>query len=116
MAAAAPRLAYQVPNRLQDDDSKLNILLNFREIDDFDPVNVVKQVPSLNRLFEARGRLVDLLAKLDGNDELGGILNDIVTNTEQQEELRSLLKPADGESADSADAEGDDTGEDKPDA
>jgi type VI secretion system protein ImpB len=100
LASAAPRLAFQVPNRLQDDGSKMNVLLNFREIDDFGPVNVIKQVPALARLLEARQRLSDLLAKLDGNDELGSILNDVVANTEQQQELKGLLgssePPADG--------------------
>lgn len=99
LAASKPRLAYQVPNRLQDDGSKLNVLLNFREIDDFEPVQVIKQVPSLNRLLEARQRLTDLLAKLDGNDELGSLLNDVVTNTEQQDELRKLLGPSEGDAA-----------------
>lgn len=99
LAASKPRLAYQVPNRLQDDGSKLNVLLNFREIDDFEPVQVIKQVPSLNRLLEARQRLTDLLAKLDGNDELGSLLNDVVANTEQQDELRKLLGPSEGDAA-----------------
>ena len=91
LAASAPRIAYQVPNRLQDDGSKLNVLLNFSEMDDFSPVSVIKRVPSLSRLFEARQRLTDMLAKLEGNDELGSILNDVVASTEQQDELRGLL-------------------------
>ncbi len=100
LASAAPRLAYQVPNKLQDDDSKLNVLLNFREIDDFGPVQVIKQVPALARLLEARQRLSDLLSKLDGNDELGTILNDVVENTEQQQELKGLLGSSDPTPAD----------------
>jgi type VI secretion system protein ImpB len=100
LASAAPRLAYQVPNRLQDDGSKLNVLLNFREIDDFGPVQVIKQVPALARLLEARQRLSDLLSKLDGNDELGTILNDVVENTEQQQELKGLLGSSDPTPAD----------------
>ncbi|GAA0598327.1 type VI secretion system contractile sheath small subunit [Caenispirillum bisanense] len=104
LAAAGPRLAYQVPNRLQEDGSKLNVLLSFQEIDDFEPLQVIKQVPSLNRLLEARQRLSDLLGKLDGNDELGGMLNDIVSSTEQQKELRGLLGGS-GTDADGGDAE-----------
>ncbi len=104
LAAAGPRLAYQVPNRLQEDGSKLNVLLSFGEIDDFEPLQVIKQVPSLNRLLEARQRLSDLLGKLDGNDELGGMLNDVVASTEQQKELRGLLGDS-GTDADGGDAE-----------
>ena len=95
MAATAPRLAFQVDNKLQEDGGKLNILLNMRHMDDFQPVEVLKQVPTLSRLFEARQKLSDLLAKLDGNDELNGLLNDVITSTEQQDELKKLLGPAD---------------------
>lgn len=95
MAAAGPRLAFQVDNKLQEDGGKLNILLNFREMDDFQPVQVLKQVPTLNRLLEARQKLSDLLAKLDGNDELNDLLNDVISNTEQQDELKKLLGPTD---------------------
>lgn len=36
----------------------------------FNPVWIVGQSPELRALYEARGRLTDLLAKLDGNKEL----------------------------------------------
>ena len=78
MAAIGPRLAFQVPNTLQKDGSKLNVVLKFEELDDFDPVRVVKQIPPLAKLFEARSRLTDLLAKLDGNDDLDALLSDVI--------------------------------------
>jgi len=98
LASTKPRLAFQVDNTLQGDGSKLNVLLNFSEIDDFEPVTVLKQVPALAKLFEARQRLNDLLTKLDGNDDLDSLLSDVVGSTEKQEELKALLaKPAEGE-------------------
>ena len=100
MSGCAPRLAFQVPNALQNDGSKLNVLLNFKEIDDFEPVPVIKQIKPLADLFEARQKLSDLLTKLDGNDELDALLSDVIGSTEKQEELRAqLAKPADGEAA-----------------
>lgn len=36
----------------------------------FNPVWIIGQSPELRALYEARGRLTDLLAKLDGNKEL----------------------------------------------
>lgn len=96
LASTKPRLAFQVDNTLQGDGSKLNVLLNFSEVDDFEPVPVLKQVPALAKLFEARQKLSDLLTKLDGNDDLDGLLSDVVGSTEKQEELRALLaKPSD---------------------
>lgn len=96
LEASNARLAFQVGNKLQEEEGgKLNVLLKFSEMDDFSPVPIINQIPALARLLEARRRLSDLLAKLDGNDELNNILNDVVTNTEQQSELKGLL----GESA-----------------
>lgn len=98
MAGSKPRLAFQVPNALQNDGSKLNVLLSFKEIDDFEPVSVIKQIKPLAELFEARQRLSDLLTKLDGNDELDALLADVISSTEKQEELRAqLAKPANGD-------------------
>ncbi|MFN8719213.1 MAG: type VI secretion system contractile sheath small subunit [Rhodospirillales bacterium] len=95
MGGIAPRVAFQVPNVLQNDGSKLNVAATFTEIDDFDPVAVLKQVPVLNNLYDARQRLNDLLTKLDGNDELDKLLADVLGSTEKQDELRALLtKPA----------------------
>jgi type VI secretion system protein ImpB len=89
LASCAPRLALQVDNKLANDDSKLNVELNFRSIDDFDPAEVVKQVEPLRKLFDARQRLMDLLAKLDGNDKLDALLQEIVSNPDNQKALKA---------------------------
>lgn len=90
LASIGPRLAFQVENRLTDDGSKMNLELNFSHMDDFDPVNLVKQIKPLRKLFEARQRLNDLLGKLDGNDELDKMLQDIVANTEGLNEIKAM--------------------------
>lgn len=95
LAAAAPRLAMRVPNKLKPDANEmLNVELNFKSIDDFGPVAVVQQIEPLRKLFEARNRLRDLLTKLDGNDELDAILREVVASTEEQAKLRSELGAA----------------------
>ncbi len=88
MAAVGPRLAFQVDNRLTEEDSKFNVELNFSNMDDFDPVNLVHQVEPLRKLFEARQRLSDLRAKLDGNDDLDRLLQEIVENTDELKEIQ----------------------------
>ena len=45
-------------------------VVTFTKLDDFDPINVLRKVDALNKKFESRTRLSDLLAKLDGNPEL----------------------------------------------
>ena len=95
LASCAPRLALRVDNRLAKDDTKLNVELKFRSIDDFNPAAVVKQIEPLNKLFEARQRLMDLLAKLDGNDKLDALLQEIVDNPDNQKALKaSTAAPA----------------------
>ncbi|MFJ4142853.1 type VI secretion system contractile sheath small subunit [Pseudomonas sp. NPDC089734] len=89
LASIAPRTAIQVDNTLSGDDSKLNVELRFGHIDDFDPINLVKQVTPLRRLLEARQRLRDLLTKLDGNDDLDKLLQEVVANTEGLQQIKS---------------------------
>lgn len=92
LKAAAPRLALRVDNKLAKDGSKLNVELRFANMDDFGPLAVVKQVKPLNALLDARGRLNDLLAKLDGNDELDATLQKIVQDTEGLKQIKAAAE------------------------
>lgn len=97
MASNTPRLAFAVDNKLVDDDSKLQVELRFNEIDDFDPVAVLKQVGPLAKLFEARQRLSDLMTKLDGNDDLDSLLQDVIENSDGQKEIKAEIDAAKGD-------------------
>lgn len=90
-ASIGPRVALQVPNRLKSDDTKMNLELRFRKIDDFRPEAVVQQVEPLRKLFEARQRLNDLISKLDGNDDLDALLQDVATNTENAQKIKEAV-------------------------
>lgn len=93
LASAEPRLAFRVADKMSGEDgSMLNVELNFRNIDDFEPVNVLKQVEPMRKLFEARSKLRDLLAKLDGNDNLDALLKGVIENTEDQDALKKDLE------------------------
>jgi type VI secretion system protein ImpB len=92
LAAASPRVAFRTPNRLQPDaEDMISVELTFERFDDFAPENIVRQVPPLAKLFEARGRLRDLLTKLDGNERLGALLADVVDHTERHDALKAQL-------------------------
>jgi type VI secretion system protein ImpB len=93
LTAAKPRVAFQVDNKLTKDDSKFNVELKFGSLDDFEPVALVNQVDPLRKLLEARQRLTDLLAKLDGNDDLDRLLQEVVANTEGLKEIQSATQP-----------------------
>jgi type VI secretion system protein ImpB len=87
MGKIAPRLDLSVPDTLKG-EGNLKIELNFTEFEHFHPESLVKQIPRLARLLEARQQLRDLLGKLDGNDELDALLGNIVQNTEELKALR----------------------------
>jgi type VI secretion system protein ImpB len=56
-------------------------------------------VEALRKLFEARGRLNDLLAKLDGNDVLDELLQSVLENTDQLKEVQDQVVEARPEEA-----------------
>jgi type VI secretion system protein ImpB len=89
LAGMKPRLAFQVDNTLQDDGTKMNVELRFAGVDDFEPEQVVHQVEPLRKLLEARDRLSALLTKMDGNDRLEQLLQDVVNNTDALKRLCS---------------------------
>src|SRR5882672_11008282 len=75
LARATPRVAIKV-------DTKLAVELNFKSIDDFDPAKIAAQIGPLNQLLEMRKNLNQLLSKMEGNDKLEKLLNDVIGNTE----------------------------------
>lgn len=87
MGGIKPRLAFQVENELQQDGSKINVELRFSHMDDFDPEAVARQIEPLRKLLEARQRLDSLVSKMDGNDKLEELLQEIVGNTETLKRL-----------------------------
>jgi type VI secretion system protein ImpB len=89
LASIGPRSVFRVNNKLANDGSKINVELKFTHMDDFNPTNIVKQVEPLRKLLEARQRLNDLLGKLDGNDKLDELLQDVVANSDGLKELQA---------------------------
>jgi type VI secretion system protein ImpB len=60
------------------DGERMSVSLRFTQMADFQPANLVTQVPALKELLEERKRLRDLQAKLDGNDALSqALLEDV---------------------------------------
>jgi len=112
LKSTAPRLAFRVDNKLGEDDSKLNVELKFQSFEDFEPQNVVKQIKPLAKLLEARQRLTDLLAKLDGNDDLDALLLDIAAKTDDLQQLKKLTDDARAAKEKDSKAPGSDSGTD----
>jgi type VI secretion system protein ImpB len=91
MARMTPGLNIKVDNTLKGDGSQMAVQLGFRSLDDFDPGRIVAQVEPLRRLLETHDKLRDLLTKVDRSDDLEGILERVLKNTEELKKLSSDL-------------------------
>lgn len=97
LAKSTPRLAYKVTNRLTDEGTDLPVELKFNNLDDFEPARVAEQVPALRKLLEVRGKLNELLGKMEGNDKLDQLLGEVLSNTEKAVALANELGISPGE-------------------
>ena len=91
LAGMKPRLAYRVANKLEENDTSMAVELRFNKMEDFEPDQLAQQVEPLRKLVEGRQRLSDLLSKLDGNDRLEELLQDVIQNTGAQRQLSAAL-------------------------
>ncbi|WPB73959.1 type VI secretion system contractile sheath small subunit [Archangium violaceum] len=91
MEAIGPQLRLSVPDKLRDNDSRMAVELRFKSIDSFHPRQLVEQIEPLRKLLEARQRLVDLLAKLDGNDALADLLRSALADRARLQALEAEL-------------------------
>jgi type VI secretion system protein ImpB len=81
MAAIEPGVTFRVENKLGDNQGeKIGVNLRFNSMADFEPAALVKQVPALNKLLEARQQLANLQRYMDGKvaaeDQLRKLLAD----------------------------------------
>ena len=92
LSGMTPRLAFRVDDKLSGKEGQeVGVELRFNRMEDFKPGNVVKQVEPLRKLLDLRDKLADLKSKMDGNDKLEGLLDDIIKNTGSREELAKAL-------------------------
>ena len=106
LASGNARISYSVPNKLKDDNSRLGVELNLKSMDDLEPINILKQVEPLKKLYEARVRLSDLVAKLDGNANLEELLQDALQDTGKLKEIQTLAQKKAEEAEGAKEAEG----------
>jgi type VI secretion system protein ImpB len=87
LAGMKPRLAYQVENTIQDNNTTFGVELKFTRMEDFEPEQIVKQVEPLRELLERRMRLQHLRDKLDSQRNLEPLLQQVIGNTDTMKKL-----------------------------
>lgn len=80
MRRMAPGLSFRVANTMSNDGSEIPVNLTFNSMEDFEPARIVAQVEPLRRLMETRGKLRDLMAKVDSSEALESLLEEILKN------------------------------------
>lgn len=89
-----PSVNIAVQNTLVGDDSEENIRLTFKNIKDFEPEQVARQIPQMKALLAMRSLLRDLKSNLLDNStfrkELQTILRDPALSNELRGEIAAL--------------------------
>lgn len=91
MARMTPGLNLRVEDTLAGDGSETAVALKFEKLDDFEPAQVVKQVPQLQALRDARDKLRDLMSKADASVRLEELLEQVLQSTASLGQLASEL-------------------------
>lgn len=99
MASVKPSVQLKGVSNLMIDDREADgspkklepIDLSFSHINDFKPERIVEMYQPLREMLEARTKLNDLLAKLEGNDGLSDDLRSILSSQAQLDALKSHL-------------------------
>lgn len=86
-----PELNFKVENTLKGDGSEMPVKLKFQSMEDFEPAKIAEQVEPLKKLLETRAKLEDLLSKADLSEDLEGILESILQDTDNLQKVSSEL-------------------------
>jgi type VI secretion system protein ImpB len=91
MARMTPGLNMRVENTLKGDKSEIGVQLKFGSMDDFAPEKVAQQIEPVKKLLETRDKLRDLLTKIDRSEDLEGLIEKVLSNTEELKKLQGQL-------------------------
>jgi type VI secretion system protein ImpB len=92
MAKQNLSVAMNVPNKLTDEkDAELSVNLNFRQLGDFGPEGIVKQVPELKKLLELRQALTALKGPLGNIPAFRKKIQALLGDGEQRKKLMEEL-------------------------
>ncbi len=90
LASLGPKITVRVKDMLSSEAEKpiTSFILSFKHIADFEPGKIARQIPQLKEMLDTRIGLVDLIAKLDGND----ILNEKIGYIIADQSIRDAIK------------------------
>jgi type VI secretion system protein ImpB len=99
MASLKPTVSMKVPNKLGEDagNERLGVNLTFNKIADFEPAAIVRQIPALRELLEAREQLANLQRYMDGKVAAEDKIKELLSNPELMRAMREKREQAQAE-------------------
>lgn len=96
-------LSFSVPNRLQDEaqSEDLAVSLDINSMKDFNPSNLVEQVPELRKLMELRDALVALKGPLGNAPAFRKAIESVLSDDDSRERILNELGLAAQQQSDS---------------
>jgi type VI secretion system protein ImpB len=88
MTEINPQLGFNVPNVLTNDGTLLDVDLDFKTMDDFEPAQVVKKIPELAVLLEARNQLKELMTYMDGKSAAEDVIHELLKSPRWADAVR----------------------------
>ncbi|GAA3923991.1 type VI secretion system contractile sheath small subunit [Litoribacillus peritrichatus] len=82
MKRVGPELKLKVENTLSDDDSEIEVNLDFKSMKDFEPDAIVGKVDALQKLADTRSQLKTLLSKADRSRDLEKLLKEVLQSAD----------------------------------
>ncbi len=81
MESINPKISFMASDVFSDNKNK-KFNLEFKSFKDFEPAEIAKQIPNLEKLLNTRSAVKDLMAKLDGNDDFLDEFKNVLENSE----------------------------------
>ncbi|MDR0640342.1 MAG: type VI secretion system contractile sheath small subunit [Holosporales bacterium] len=91
MEVIHPRLVIRIANKLSDETPEVSVELLFKNMTDFEPQNIAKNIPNLAALYSRRTALKNLITKMDGNDALEALLNQLMRDRDSLDKLKNEI-------------------------
>ncbi len=91
LADLNPKAKLTIKNTLAGDDTETNVSLSFKDMKDFEPEQVAKQIPALRSLLAMRNLLRDLKSNLLDNATFRLELERILKDEQLSDDLRAEL-------------------------
>jgi type VI secretion system protein ImpB len=99
MAEIAPALNFYAPNVLTDDGTLIDIDLQFKTMADFEPAQMVKRIPELAIMLEARSQLKELITYMDGKAAAEDVIQELLKNPAWSQAVKIASVPTTGGTA-----------------